>query len=346
MADWNVARAIAVLRLANSSDAYFVRTCLLSAPIQHLMHAWSTTTVQATLNLKEIRQIPLPWPDADERKKIAEVIGALDDKIELNRQTNETLEAMTRALFKSWFVDFDPVRAKSEGRDTGLPKDIDVLFSDSFEDSELGEIPKGWRYLPFADTVDIIGGGTPKTSNLEYWNGTIPWFSVVDASKESDIWVVDTAKKITYEGLASSSARVLEVGTTIISARGTVGRVCLVGTPMTINQSCYGLKCKVGGKGYFTYFATRNLVVTLKQIAHGAVFDTITRDTFATVRIAEPPPELLNEFERSVDAMMLRVRGSMIESRSLSSIRDSLLPKLISGEIRLHANAREAEESF
>ena len=99
---------------------------------------------------------------SNEQRAIAHILGTLDDKIELNRRMNETLEAMARAIFKSWFVDFDPVRAKAEGRDPGLPRHIADLFPDRFEDSELGEIPAGWEVRSFAETVDIFGGGTPK----------------------------------------------------------------------------------------------------------------------------------------------------------------------------------------
>jgi type I restriction enzyme, S subunit len=127
-------------------DASFVRLCLLSQPLQYLMQAWATTTVQATLNLKEIRQIPLPWPPKNQRDAIANIVDALDDKIELSRRMNETLEAMARAIFKSWFVDFDPVRAKAEGRQPfGMDAATAALFPNSFQDSPLGKIPKGWR---------------------------------------------------------------------------------------------------------------------------------------------------------------------------------------------------------
>ena len=116
MAGWNAARAVAVMRLADSTDTHFVQQCLLSRPLQHLMDVWCNTTVQATLNLKEIRQLPLPWPPKKSRDAIAAFGKALDDKIEFNRRMNATLEAMARALFQSWFVDFDPVRAKLDGR--------------------------------------------------------------------------------------------------------------------------------------------------------------------------------------------------------------------------------------
>jgi type I restriction enzyme S subunit len=248
---------------------------------------------------------------------------------------NETLEAIARALFKSWFVDFDPVRAKAEGRDPRLPKPIADLFPDRLVASVLGEIPEGWEAQPFADTVEIIGGGTPKTSVAEYWNGDISWFSVVDAPTGSDVWVVDTEKKITREGVENSSTRILPVGTTIISARGTVGRIALVGLPMAMNQSCYGLRGKVGTRGSFTYFATRELVSSLQQRAHGSVFDTITRNTLAGVYVAVPPANLIKEFENRIDPILEHIRVSLLGSRTLAALRDALLPKLLSGEIRI-----------
>ncbi|MBK8233729.1 MAG: restriction endonuclease subunit S [Candidatus Eisenbacteria bacterium] len=233
------------------------------------------------LNSDELKALDVTLPPLSEQRAIAHILGTLDDKIELNRRMNETLEAMARALFKSWFVDFAPVRAKAEGRDPGLPKPLADLFPARLVDSKLGEIPEGWEVARFADTVEIVGGGTPKTSVEEFWEGDIPWFSVVDAPAGSEVWVIDTEKKVTRAGVENSSTRVLPVGTTIISARGTVGRIALVGVPMAMNQSCYGLRGRTGTHGFFNYFSTRELVARLQQHAHGSVFDTITRDTLA-----------------------------------------------------------------
>ena len=293
------------------------------------------STGQTELSRARLGAFPVPLAPEKEQRAIAHILGTLDDKIELNRRMNETLEAMARALFKSWFVDFDPVRAKAEGRDPGLPKPLADLFPDSFEDSELGEIPKGWEVRPFAGIVEIIGGGTPKTSVAEYWDGEIPWFSVVDAPNGADVWVVDTEKKITREGVENSSTRILPVGTTIISARGTVGRIALVGVPMAMNQSCYGLQGKEDRREFFMYFATRELVACLRQHAHGSVFDTITRDTLAGVSVAAPSAELIEAFETRVGSSMERIRAGLFESRTLAALRDALLPKLISGELRV-----------
>lgn len=287
------------------------------------------------LTVNGLSKLPVMLPPLSDQHSIAHILGTLDDKIELNRRMNETLEAMARVLFKSWFVDFDPVRAKAEGRDTGLPPEISDLFPEEFEDSELGEIPKGWEVQSFGNTVNIIGGGTPKTSVPEYWGGDIPWFSVVDAPSLTDIWVIDTEKKITQEGLNNSSTKILETGTTIISARGTVGRLALVGTPMAMNQSCYGLQSKVSSKGYFTFFSTEELIERLRQNSHGSVFDTITRETFSQIFVPSPGKNLIDAFEKRVSSFVERMKSSILEMRTLSSLRDTLLPKLISGEIRV-----------
>jgi type I restriction enzyme S subunit len=286
------------------------------------------------LSRRDFLSYPIPPPTA-QRTQLVALFDAIEERIDLNRRMNETLEAMARALFKSWFVDFDPVRAKVEGRDPGLPKAIADLFPDRFEESELGEIPAGWGVARFADTIEIVGGGTPKTSGAEYWDGDIPWFSVMDAPSVSEVWVVETEKKVTRVGVENSSTRVLPVGTTIISARGTVGRLALVGVPMAMNQSCYGLRGRYGAHGFYNYFSTRELVVRLQQHAHGSVFDTITRDTLAGIAVVDPPAGLIDEFEKRVGPTLERIRSALLGTRLLAALRDALLPKLISGELRV-----------
>jgi len=321
----------------------FLYYLLRTAEYRHEVMASATGTTVKHTSPGRILAHKVALPPFTEQKAIAHILGTLDDKIELNRRMNEMLEMVARTLFKSWFVNFDPVRAKAEGRETGLPKHIVDLFPDTVEDSELGDIPKGWELQRFTDTVDIIGGGTPKTSVAEYWDGDIPWFSVVDAPRNSDVWVVDTVKKITREGVENSSTRILSVGTTIISARGTVGRIALVAVPMAMNQSCYGLRGKVGTHGFFTYFSTQELVTRLQQHAHGSVFDTITQDTLAGVSLASPPVALIEAFETSVKPTLERIRVNLLSSHTLAALRDALLPRLISGELRLKVAERFLE---
>jgi restriction endonuclease S subunit len=291
---------------AEKADTLFLYYVFTSAEQQEYIRQIAIQTGVPHTNLGILRNTPLTLPPLSEQRAIAGVLGALDDKIEFNRRMNETLEAMVQSLFKSWFVD-----ATQDG------------------------LPKGWRTAPFSEMVEILGGGTPKTSVAEYWDGDIPWFSVVDAPRDSDVFVVDTEKKITQAGIENSSTRILPEGTSIISARGTVGKVALVGVPMAMNQSCYGLRGKVGKRGFFNYFATRSLVSTLQQRAHGSIFDTITRDTLAGVEAVVPPADVVNSFENKVAPLLGRIRCNLFESRTLAALRDALLPKLLSGEIRI-----------
>jgi len=280
-------------------------------------------------------------PPIEEQCAIAHILGTLDDKIELNRHANETLEAIARTLFKAWFVDFEPVRAKMAGSWQrgqslpGLPAHLYDLIPGRLVESELGVIPEGWEVGSFSDAVEIIGGGTPKTSISEYWDGDIPWFSVVDTPAASDVFVVQTEKSITQAGLNGSSARLITKGTTIISARGTVGNLAIAGCDMAFNQSCYALRGKNGSGNYFVYLSTQHMVEQLKAMAHGSVFSTVTRQTFEAVRSVLPPEYLRQQFEQSATGIFDAIFCNVNESRSLAQLRDTLLPKLISGELRI-----------
>ena len=299
------------------------------------LNNWRSGSGQPLLNQTTLNSIEVFVPPPSSQKAIGVFIGALDDRITLLRETNATLEAIAQALFKSWFVDFDPVHAKQQGlAPEGMDEATAALFPDSFEESELGLVPRGWRVCSFTDTIDVIGGGTPKTSVSEYWNGTIPWFSVVDAPSISDVFVIDTEKHITETGVKNSSTKVLPAGTTIISARGTVGKLALVGRDMAMNQSCYGLRGKAGDD-YFTYFSAYRIIETLKQHTHGSVFDTITRDTLAGVSIIYPIESAVLAFERLMSPGMQRIRTNLEQAQILATLRDTLLPRLISGQLRL-----------
>ena len=329
----------------STADAKFISYCLRLPETKEWLIRHAVGATMPNLNTTILSAVPISVPAIHEQKKITSLLLALDDRIALLRETNATLEAIAQALFKSWFVDFDPVHAKARGESPhGMNDATAALFSDSFEESELGMIPKGWRVQSFTQTINVIGGGTPKTSIAEYWNGDIPWFSVVDAPTTTDVFVIGTEKHITVAGLNHSSTKLLPVGTTIISARGTVGRLALVGTEMAMNQSCYGLRGKAGD-AYFTYFSTYRLVETLKQRTHGSVFDTITRDTLTGVSVIYPTTAVINAFEEAIAPVMERLKENLKQAQTLAQLRDTLLPKLISGRVRLpEAEALLAEE--
>ncbi len=317
-------------------DSLFLYYLFSSPQGRYLLGTILRHVAVAGITGSDLVQLEIPVPPLSEQRAIACILGALDDKIELNRRMNETLEAMARAIFKSWFVDFDPVRAKAEGQQPpGLAPHIADLFPDSFEDSELGKIPKGWRVTPLSEIVELISGGTPKRSESNYWGGDIPWFSVKDVPNEGNVFVLCTQEHITQAGVDNSAAKVLPVGTTIITARGTVGKVALVGVPMAMNQSCYGVRGR-GGYGYcFNYFNLHRMVTTLRQHTHGSVFNTITRDTFSTILVAAPSVTVAVAYDELVSPLLERIKSNGFATLMLSSIRDTLLPKLISGELRV-----------
>ncbi len=290
------------------------------------------------LNSDELRAFDVLLPPLSDRRAIAEILGALDDKIELNRRMNETLETMARALFKSWFVDFDPVRAKAEGRDPGLPKRITDLFPDRFG---ADGIPAGWRWEALFAHARLISGGTPKTEIAEYWDGDILWASAKDVSQCPDPFLTKTERTITDRGLDESATRFIPKLSTVVVARGaTTGRFRLFGRDMAMNQTCYALQSR-NKRPFWLAAAFAGLVDELVHAAHGSVFDTITTKTLESARAIVGDYRLTDVFEATVCPLYRRLLVNCEQSRTLAALSDMLLPKLISGELR----AREAERA-
>ncbi|WP_154930572.1 restriction endonuclease subunit S [Klebsiella grimontii] len=322
------------------------------------LDAYFTGTAIKHLTGKAIAQLPIEIPPLHYQENCITLLRSFDEKIKLNNAMNRILENISKSLFKSWFVDFDPVidnaldagnpipealQSRAELRQKvrnssdfkPLPADIRALFPAEFEETELGWVPKGWITTSFNDLIELIGGGTPKTSVEEYWNGDIPWFSVVDAPNESDVYVLTTEKNITTEGLNNSSAKLLRKGTTIISARGTVGKCAMVAVPMAMNQSCYGVIGKTNISDEYVYFQLKNAVQTLQQMGHGSVFNTITRDTFKNIKVPFCNEELTNSYSLLVKNYFSKILNNNYQNIALTNLRDTLLPKLISGELSL-----------
>ena len=301
--------------------------------LTHDINGMDSGSAIPSTSREDFYDLPVKVPPLSEQRAIAHVLGTLDDKIELNRRMNQTLEEMARAIFQDWFVDFGPTRAKKEGLDPYLPPELWDLFPDQLIDSEVGEIPEGWEVGVLHDAIEILSGGTPKTSIPEYWNGNIPWYTAKDAPDPSDVFVVNTERSITPAGVANSSTQVLPTGTTIITARGTVGRLACLGIPMAMNQTCYGIRGADGYPEYFTYWNVRNTVSDLQSRTHGTIFDTITKDTFKIADAVLAPAEVACAFDEIVNPLMSRILGNLTESSQLKSQRESLLPRLISGEV-------------
>ena len=340
MAGWNAARAVAVMRLADPSETHFVQQCLLSRPLQHLMDVWCNTTVQATLNLKEIRQLPLPWPPKQSRDAIAAFGKALDDKIELNRRMNATLEAMARALFQSWFVDFDPVRAKLDARPpAGLAPANGALFPDSFQDSAAGHIPTGWTVKPVGEVVDCVGGGTPSTAEPKYWEGgTHHWTTPKDFSSLQAPVLLDSDRKLTDAGIAKISSGLLPAGTLLLSSRAPVGYLAIAAMPVAINQGFIAMKCNERASNFFMLNWCQANMAEIESRATGTTFAEISKQNFRPIPVVLPPKELMAAFTAKVAPLYAEITANLHQSRTLATLRDTLLPKLLSGEISVNVD--------
>ena len=284
----------------------------------------------------DLVELEIPLHPLREQKAIAHILATLDDKIDLNRKTNETLEAMAKALFKSWFVDFDPVRAKAEERPTGLPKEISELFPDSFEESELGEIPRGWRVAPVGDVVECVGGSTPSTSEPDYWEGgEYYWATPKDLSSLSEPFLLDTAKKITAAGVQRISSGVLPAGTVLLSSRAPVGYIAVACVPISINQGFIALKASADmPTAYLLNWCIEN-IQQFKDRATGTTFAEISKAAFRPIPLLIPEAPAIQAFARKTQAIYEAIVANMKEVELLANARDTLLPKLISGELRI-----------
>jgi len=271
-------------------------------------------------------------PGIAEQKAIAAVLGALDDKIQLNRRMNATLEAMARALFQSWFVDFDPVRVKLDGRQpVGMDEATHVFFPDSFEDSPVGHIPAGWTVESISACCDRIhGGGTPRRDEPPYWiQGTIPGLTSGEVRQPM---ITATENFITDSGLKESSEKWVPANTIVVALYGaTAGQVSFLGTTATTNQAICSLIPKPQFE-FFNSFAMRNSTTEMENKAVGSAQQNISKGIIEETVVVLPPTEVLRHFNLVAGPLFGTWIANIKQSHTLATLRDTLLPKLLSGE--------------
>jgi len=291
-----------------------------------------------TLNRNHVHPIETRWAPIAEQKAIAHILGTLDDKIELNRKTNETLEAMAKALFKSWFVDFDPVRAKAKGRPTGLPAEISDLFPDSFEDSELGEIPSGWKVKSLDEVAHFLNGLALQKFPPEDGAPTLPVIKIAQLKKGDSIGADRCSTAV-------PSDYVVRDGDMLFSWSGSLAVDIWCGGDGALNQHLFKVTSKTYGKWFFYQWVKHHLPV-FQEIAQGkaTTMGHIQRHHLSEAKVLIPPPSLLAAMDSAFTALLDRAFGLRRQSRDLGSIRDALLPKLISGEIRIPDAEKMLEE--
>ncbi|MGE3780022.1 MAG: restriction endonuclease subunit S [Pirellulaceae bacterium] len=296
----------------------------------------SSSSAVPALRASDIKLAEIPIPPAREQRAIAHILGTLDDKIELNQRMSATLESMARALFKSWFVDFDPVRAKIESRDPGLPQPLADLFPDSFEDSELGEIPRGWEVKSIGDLANAAGGTTPSTKNNAYWDGgEHAWATPKDLSALSVPVLLDTERRITDAGLAQIGSGLLAKGTVLLSSRAPIGYLAIAEIPVAVNQGFIAMTPKSGTSNLFLLFWASVAHDEIVSRANGSTFLEISKTNFRPIPIVTPSAEVMRKFEQLARPFYERVVVCARESHKLATLRDALLLKLVSGELRL-----------
>jgi type I restriction enzyme, S subunit len=276
-------------------------------------------------------RLRITFPLLAEQKRIAHILGTLDDKIELNRRMNATLEALAQALFQSWFVDFDPVKRNAEG---GAKRPEDSLFPDSFEDSVVGDIPRGWTVERVGDVVDCVGGGTPSTKEQKFWDdGVHHWTTPKDFSSLQSPTLIDTSRKLTNAGIAKISSGLLPAGTLLLSSRAPVGYLAISAIPVAINQGFIAMKCNHRASNYFMLNWCQSNMGEINSRATGTTFPEISKNSFRPISIVLPPKELMTEFTARVVALYTQITANLHQSITLEALRDTLLPRLLSGKL-------------
>jgi len=315
----------------------------LKAHVEELQRHASGSTFQeltgAALADIKIRVPPLP-----EQRAIAHILGTLDDKIELNRRMSETLEQMARALFKAWFVDFEPVRAKMEGRWRrgeslpGLPAHLYDLFPDRLVPSELGEIPEGWEVKHAGKLFDIAIGKTPPRKE-HHWFSTdprdIPWMSIKDLG-QAGVFISEVSEYLTPAAVERFRIRRIPDGTVVLSFKLTVGRVAITDGEMLSNEAIAHFLPREG-----TFLSSEYLYCYLRTFDYESLGSTssiataVNSDSVRAIPLLIPVSSVHDGFQRTVRPLFLRLRALQRESRTLAALRDALLPKLIRGEVRV-----------
>jgi type I restriction enzyme S subunit len=328
-----------LVRLQISDKAYsrFVSYFLKSSAFWAYMRGvLGDKSAQPNASAKTMTQVKLKLPPLPEQRAIAHILGSLDDKIELNHRMNRTLEAMARAIFKSWFVDFDPVHAKAEGRPTGLPDDIAALFPDSFEDSELGEIPKGWDPSNIGSEFYLTMGQSPPGKTYNETGNGLPFFQ-----GRRDFGFRYPSNRV----YCTAPQRLADHGDTLVSVRAPVGDINMAMERCCVGRGVAAVRHKSGSRSY-TYYAMHTLSNRFAHFeAEGTVFGAINKKQFEELRWLSPAENLVGEFEKIVFALDEQIEKNTNETATLNALRDTLLPKLISGELRVPDAEKFVEEA-
>lgn len=285
----------------------------------------------SALTLKSI-QVPTELP----MKLIGQILMNLDSKIQSNIRISKTLESIAQAIFKSWFIDFDPVRAKMAGEEpVGMDAETAALFPDSMEESELGMIPSGWEVLTIAELGNVVTGKTPSTKVTEFWGGkTYPFVTIPDM--HGQLFVTSTARYLTSAGVDSQINQMVPKGSTMVTGIATPGLVSFATRACQTNQQIHSVLPKEEYSKEWLFWHLRGLIPTfISRAGVGTVFPNLNKTDFSNIASCVAPESLRDRFGEIVKPIMDYLIELNHESQVLMSIRDALLPRLISGELQI-----------
>ena len=310
------------------------------------LKARATGTTVVGIKQSELRKVQLSLPPVDQQVAAARILKALDDRITLLRETNATLEAIAQALFKSWFVDFDPVRAKAEGLEPQAMDATTALFPDSFEESELGLVPRGWAVKPVGNAVDCLGGGTPDTKEPSYWEPAEHcWTTPKDLSGLQSPVLLRTERQLSTLGLAKVSSGLLPAGTLLLSSRAPIGYLAIAQMPVAVNQGYIAIPRGGELSPLYMLFWCRQNMEGIKGRANGSTFMEISKKAFRPIPALVPTVEVLDAFANIAEPLFERLIEGERQALTLTQLRDTLLPRLISGQLRLPEAESMVEEA-
>ena len=322
-----IGRGIAMVRAETKADTDYLEYVLRDLH-EHWHALEADGTVFGNARKSDLVSLEIPWPAEEERRAIAGVLGAFDDKIELNRRMSETLEEMARALFRSWFVDFDPVRAKAEGRPSGLPPDLDVLFPSSFEESELGEIPAGWQVQSLDDIADFTNGLALQRFPPD-GSDHLPVIKIAEMRR-------GYSDRTTRASASIDPRYIVADGDMLFSWSGTLEVVLWSHGPGALNQHLFKVTSDRFPKWFYWGWTLEHLD-DFRRIAAGkaTTMGHIQRHHLTDARVVAPPVEVVRVAGGPLATLIERQVGLALQSRRLATQRDALLPRLLSGKLRV-----------
>ena len=318
-----------------ADNDYIYYLCREPAFREYAIGRMEGTSGRQRVSWQSIAAYQFAFPSPEERRETARVLSTLDDRITLLRETNATLEAIAQALFKSWFVDFDPVRAKMGGRTPeGMDEATAALFPDGLETSELGEVPRGWRVGQVADLGDVVCGKPPPTSAPENYGGDVPFITIPDM--HDLLAVTTTARSLSKLGADSQPKKYLPPGAICVSCIATPGLVVRVTTTAQTNQQINSVIPHRKWGSSFPLFLLRRIGDAVRSGGSGgSVFHNLSKSGFEQLPVLLTEPELADRFNAVIDPLVEKIVANQLQTQTLSTLRDTLLPRLISGQLRL-----------